>query len=220
MIAAAAAFKPDVLVVLGDYLDFWGVSQYRKTPKIGVRLYDEIADGCVGLDELDGLAERKIFCEGNHEHRLTRYLIDHAPQLFEFVELRSLLDLGERGWEFVPFGRKIRVGPWHVSHQIGNRMGKYALVNGYEATGEPVVHGHTHRLCWWCVSTMAGRVHSSMSCGWLGKTSHALSYADEFLVRFWQHGFGLGYVEGGVGHAVPVPIVNGRCLVEGKVIKG
>ena len=75
--------KPDIIVHIGDHFDLPSLSSYDKgTAKIeGKRLYKDIEAGVKGFEFLNLELEkhkdynpRKVFCVGNHEERLDRYV--------------------------------------------------------------------------------------------------------------------------------------------------
>jgi hypothetical protein len=54
--------------------------------------------------------------------------------------------------------------------------------------------------------------------GWLGDAEKAGDYLHEAKASDWCHGIGLGYMEpSGIVHVTPVPFINGRCVVEGRL---
>lgn len=109
MMAVAADLKPQEIVILGDYADFYCVSSHSKDPRVLSILTDEVQDVLDGLDELDKAfpGANKVFIEGNHEYRLERYLTDKAPALFGVTDTEHLLKLNQRpNWKFRPYGPK------------------------------------------------------------------------------------------------------------------
>lgn len=81
--------KPDIIVHIGDHFDLPSLSSYDKgTTNIeGKRLYKDIQAGVTGFEFLNlemlkhkDYKPRKVFCLGNHEERLNRYVNEH-PEL-------------------------------------------------------------------------------------------------------------------------------------------
>ncbi len=64
-----------------------------------------------------------------------------------------------------------------------------------------------------------GTPYVAAMLGWLGDSEKAASYMHEAKASDWVKGFGIGYLEPqtGIVHLQPVPIVNGRCVVNGKL---
>ena len=209
------------LVILGDYADFYCVSSHSQNPSRRTLLELEVCDVLDGLDELDALpgVQRKVYVEGNHEWRLARYLADKAPELFGLVDVPGLLGLEKRGWEFVPYKRAIKLGKLLVTHDV-DRAGKYALQHSLADAGTNIVIGHTHRMGTWYEGSATGTSHVAASFGWLGSVDEANYKHRMKALRDWHHGFGIGYQEEcGTVHIQAVPIIEGRCVVEGQVIR-
>lgn len=224
---ALRTFKPDVIFVLGDFVDFYAVSAHSRDPRrrrdLGYEV--EVAKEC--LDEVSAAAggAQKIFCEGNHEYRLERYIRDHAPELVDLavgagtLSISSLLGLAENGWDFLPYGKMYHMGHLYVSHDVGY-CGVNAARQSLALVQGNYVFGHTHQIAYLIEGSAKGKAHAVLNCGWLGDASH-IDYAPTARVaRFWAHGFGIGYMLlDGTVHLQPVPIVNGRVIIEGREIR-
>src|SRR5258707_14994776 len=68
---AMRVFKPDTLIVLGDFGDFYCTSRHPKDPNRTRDLKVEVDSCNKALDEVDALAKQigcndKRFCLGNH----------------------------------------------------------------------------------------------------------------------------------------------------------
>ena len=76
--------KPDVVVSIGDFADFYAVSSFDKDPSRRLNLKWEV--DCINkeLDRLCQVAKNSqvVFLEGNHEDRLRRYLWKKAQELY------------------------------------------------------------------------------------------------------------------------------------------
>jgi hypothetical protein len=83
-----------------------------------------------------------------------------------------------------------------------------------------VVIGHTHRMAYNVEGSARGKPHVGAMFGWLGDFD-ALDYCHRIRARRdWVHGFGIAYVEpSGNVHLQPCPIVEGKVLIEGKLIQ-
>lgn len=221
MLEAAKAIKPDMIVILGDFADFYSVSSHSKNPNRVRDLKVEVEAVNVALDELDTLgAKRKVFVSGNHCDRLERYLSDRAPELFNMVKIRDLFRLTERGWYFVPYKRHAKIGRLHVTHDT-NRAGRYAHYQSQaDFGGANVVIGHTHRLGYMVEGSAQGEPHVSAMFGWLGDFDQVDYMHQVRARRDWSHGFGVGYLQpDGCVHLTPIPIINRTVVVEGKTIR-
>jgi len=216
---ALADFKPDVFVSLGDFMDCFSVSSYSKDPSRALSLKDEVETAARMLDEIDERAQgaRRIYCNGNHEDRLQRYLQDKAPELFSLIDISKLLRLEDRGWEFVPYKQFAKLGKLHLTHDVG-AAGKYAVYRAMDAFQSPVITGHVHRLAYIVEGDATGDSRVSAMFGWLGDIAQ-VDYMHRIKAqRDWAHGFGYGYVNPATGYAylVPVPLVDYTCVVEGR----
>lgn len=217
---AAKAIKANNAVVLGDFLDFFAVSSHPKDPSRKQDLQAEIDAGNAALDEIDSVCRgERIYIEGNHEERLQRYLTDKAPALFRTLSLPKLLNVTKRGWKFVPYRDHVRVGRMFFTHDCG-KAGRSANIDAMNAFQGNVVIGHNHRMSYNVEGSARGKPHLGATLGWLGDFSQ-LDYGHKIRAqRDWVHGFGVMYVEpGGNVHVTPVPIVDGKCLVEGRLIR-
>lgn len=220
MLKAARQFHPDKVITLGDFQDCYSISAHDKNPQ-RVNLFDvEIAEGNQCRKDLDSLgASEKIFVEGNHEERLERYLMKKAPELYNLVRIPDLLKLKENGWRYVPYKTHVRVGKLFITHETGN-CGQYAHYKAMDAFQGNVVIGHTHRLGYAVCGNARGEAHVGAMFGWLGDFGKVDYMHKIKALRDWAHGFGVGYeFEDGTVHLTPIPIVNGKCVVEGKLVK-
>lgn len=221
MLRAARRIKIKNVVVLGDYADFYAVSSHSKDPRRLQNLHWEVERVNERLDELDRLFRgKKIFCAGNHEDRLRRYLQDRAPALFDSVQVEQLFRLKERGWKYVPYNSYTRVGKLYVTHDLG-KAGKGAGADAVSAFMHNAAIGHTHRLEYYVSGSVTGETHLGASLGWLGDFDQIEYRHRAKLRREWAHGFGVLYVEKTTGciHLQPVPVVNGRVVVEGRLVQ-
>lgn len=218
MLHAASLFRPHTICVLGDFFDFYCVSDHDKNPRRVAILDDELKAGGDALGLLDRLgARRKIFICGNHEHRLARYLSRRAPELDGIIDIPGALALKERGWEYVPYKNGIHLGNLYVTHDM-DYAGKYALFHTMGDVGASFVIGHTHRFGMTLSHDSLGKPSMGASFGWLGDFK-AVDYMHALKARRdWAHGFGLGYMINGLIHLVPVPIIGSSCVIEGTVV--
>ena len=69
--------KPHLIVIHGDFFDFYSVSRHAKDPMMDWKTWkDEMSEARGALDELLTSVPHKqvVFLEGNHERRLIRYI--------------------------------------------------------------------------------------------------------------------------------------------------
>lgn len=217
-------FKPTVCNIQGDFIDCVSLSIFSKPLKYRDLEY-ELSRTNEELDYLDAALKdvgcrRKEFVEGNHEHRWVKYILDKAPELFDVVDLKQLLRIKERGWNWTPYKKDTKIGKVYTTHDTGsyglNAVRK--LMSDYQHNA---VMGHVHRMEYRIEGNAAGEKHVGACFGWLGDENE-VSYMHRVKVRRnWSHGFGLGYLrDDNVMHVVPVPIIDYSCVVEGKFLRG
>lgn len=218
MLRVAHFLKLQTVVILGDFADAETLSAHPATRPGQRDFEDELGEVNKCLDQLDKInAQRKIYVSGNHEFRLDRYLMDRAPAMFRSIQWPRLLNLRERGWEWVPYRKSVKVGKLHVTHDTGT-AGMNAHRQAAKAFGGSAVIGHTHRMAYEVTGRFDGAPYLSAMFGWLGDASKAAEYMHEAKAAEWVHGFGVFYKEpNGIVHVQPVPIVNGHCVVNGKL---
>ncbi|MHB8742551.1 MAG: metallophosphoesterase [Sulfuricaulis sp.] len=216
-------FTPDIFINLGDYIDCFAVSNYSKDPARAMGLEGEMKDANKGLDEIEERLPkgcRRIYVSGNHEDRLQRYLQDKAPELLAFVSVPKLLRLDERKWEHVPYKASIQIGKLHITHDVGS-AGRYNAFRALDTFQAPVITGHTHRLSYVVEGDATGGSQVSAQFGWLGDVEQVDYMHRVKARRDWTCGFGYGYVDktSGFAYLVPVPVVDGTVVVEGRLYR-
>lgn len=220
MIQFAVDFKPDEVVILGDWFDVYCVSGYDKDPKRDHRfLSDELAYGISYIKELDTLFPKAdfVFLEGNHETRLKKYVFKNASKLADRIDMKTVLGIPER-WKFYPYGRNgfHRIGKnWIAMH--GVTFSQHFAATVVQKFGCNVIQGHVHRIQEHYTTKFNGDVLKAMSCGWLGDVSEA-----DYILDFpsWQHGFAVGYFKrSGNGFVQNVPIIGYETVAEGRHYK-
>lgn len=221
MLNAAAGWGPNRIVVIGDLADFYAVSDHNKNPKRALKLDWEVKDTNKALDDLDSLgADDKRFCLGNHEWRLERYLQTKAPELFDMLDVPSLLKLEDRNWKVTPYKSHDKLGKLYLTHDVGF-AGRNAVYQTSETFNHSVVTGHSHRMGYVVENDATGKnPRVSAQFGWLGD-SEKTDYMHRAKARkYWPQGFGIGYGDNeGIQYLIPVPIVYGKCVVEGKLYR-
>ena len=213
-------FQPSILVNNGDFIDCAAVSRHSKNleQRRSFRKELEIANGV--LDQMDALVPkaRKIFLEGNHEQRLPRYIDEKCPELEGLISIKEKLRLAERGWKHVAYKDDIQIGKVFVTHDVGS-AGRYNAFKCLDTYAASIVTGHTHRLSYIVEGDATGGRKVSAQFGWLGDVNQ-IDYLHRVKARReWTTGFGYGYINPKTGYVylIPVPIVKGTVVVEGKL---
>jgi hypothetical protein len=221
MLDVARVLKPETVICIGDLADFYSVSSHSKDPNRKATLKEEVAVVREKRAELDSLgATNKLFCEGNHEHRLGRYLQDKAPELFGMIDVPSVLGLTENGWDFVEYRNHQKRGAVHYTHDTGS-AGRYAAFKSLDIYQHSNVTGHTHRLVYVVEGNAVGEAKLSASFGWLGDVDKIDYMHRAKAKKDWSLAFGVGYEDTQTGHCflTPMPIVEGRCVFNGELFK-
>lgn len=219
MMEAMLDFKPDHVIILGDFIDMYSVSSHDKNPKRAMKLEEEITASVDALWRVKGLgAKNNVYISGNHEDRLTRYLMQKAPELWDRINVPSVLALDKLGFEYVPYKSDYTLGKLRMTHDTG-KAGANAHKQAVDAYHRSVIIGHTHRMGYIIQGDVSGDKHVGAMFGWLGDVKQVDYMHNINVVKDWTHGFGIGYLnpKNGYVYVVPVPIVNYSCVVEGKL---
>lgn len=190
-LAGLESAKIDGLILLGDVVSLDAVSRFQKPPKGLTILEEELEAGREFFSEVEAQFSRlreRVYLFGNHEARLSAYLIRNAPALVELpqVQLRTLLGLAWH-WQTVPYGQLIeRQG---VIFQHGKLFGHNTCRKNL-LLGKSVVQGHSHRLSVVHHRFPHGAEIASIELGCLCR--YEQNYTS---VTDWTHAYGI--LEGG-----------------------
>lgn len=221
-----AHVEPAAVNIGGDLVDFYRLSNFDKDP-------DRYASGKLQV-ELD-LAYAMLqqlrqavspfctmrFVPGNHEYRLTRYLMRHTElHGLRALDLVSLLRLDELGIDY--FEHEIEIVPDQLILKHGSMVRKDSAMTARaeldrERYAISLIHGHTHRLGAYYATTRNGMV-AAYENGCL------CSLTPEFVHRpNWQLGCTMTtHLGGDLFHVDSIPFLNQgtrmKALVLGKVI--
>ena len=209
--------KPGTVVIIGDFLDCYSVSQHSKDPSRKVLLQDEVNAAVRELDRLERLVgARVVFVEGNHETRLAREVSKHLPGAHGLLTARSLLEIDRRGWGWVPYGDWATIGKVAYTHDVG-RHGANAARQSLLDFGGNLVFGHTHRLSVSYIGQTNGDKHVALNVG-CGLDFDEVDYMHKARARRdWQHGFGwVDYDRHGNAWCQAIPIIDRAALVHGE----
>jgi predicted phosphodiesterase len=205
------------VVVIGDFVDCLAVSAHPKTSERKYFLSQEIETAGALLRRVRMWAPRLHVTEGNHETRLQRYIMDHAPELADtHPTVREMLGIEKREW--TAYRDHMFLGNVGFTHDLGH-SGPQALNQTLAAFGTNIVFGHTHRLGIVYDGNVDGSHRVAMNVGWLGDYAE-VTYMHRSKMKSWQHGFGfIRQEKSGISHMQAVPIVRGECVVDGKLFK-
>ena len=213
----AQQFRPNILVVIGDWGDCYCVSSFDKDPERKRFLRDELEECRVEMRALveASRAERVVICEGNHEARIKK-LLTKVPALHGLVSFPEYLGIQQNGWEWVPYKTSVRIGKMNYTHDVG-RYGVNATRATLQDSGTCVTFGHTHRLAEHYEGNHREGTRVCLNVGWLGDPAAADYQHIDKVRRESQHGLGIQYQDqDGVTFSHAVPFVNGACEIEGR----
>jgi predicted phosphodiesterase len=169
----AKDYKPDHFVINGDFVDFYNLSTFDKSPDRKYGVVDEVRMARDVLGDLSKTLKsscKKYFLEGNHENRLQKYLWKN-PELegLEELKLDRLLRFQESGFKYVNVNSdywKTETGHLKLGNTIimhgDNRLNgaSTSKYSGYSVkntmmggTQMNTVVGHVHRLAMVYLST-------------------------------------------------------------------
>lgn len=210
--------KPERLILAGDFMDFWEISSFDKTPRAGKELTAEIRIGRQILRSLRRTlpSARITWIEGNHEFRLRKYLIKNARELYNLpgLSVPELFGLDGLAIEFVPcqegasrfIDTFTRVGKLRVGHFAKvSKHGGYAAKALVEDKGVSLLQGHTHRFGAHARTMADGQILLGIEN--LSMCSPMQSYVSR---PNWQAGFSVIYLEPHSGKFQWYPVLIGR----------
>lgn len=201
------------IVLNGDVLDSHEVSDHLRDPS-AIRYCDEIDQGKKFLAWLRKRLPNAeiVYKEGNHEDRVSRYLLNRAPAIegLEGVNLQSWLHLGDFGIEWIGDKRIIHLGKLNLIH--GHEYKGGGGVNParwlYLRAGSVAMCGHFHRVS----------EHHERNIDMRYKAAWSLGCACYLHPRYapinnWQHGFAFVHLEKDGNFAVENKRVLGGKIV-------
>lgn len=224
VLAFLRRYKPQVVFVIGDVVDFYQLSKFDRNPSRLMELQTDIDAATIALRQIRQAApQAKIYLlRGNHEYRLKRFLWTKAAELVSLRDLTvpHLLDLKTYNIQWVEEGRMFYHG-FCVKH--GNLV---RTRSGYTATGElekvgiSGLSGHTHRLAQ-VFKRNDGGLFTWIECGCLCSLSPEYG---EGQTMDWMHGLAFGEFKNYGGKrrftVHVLPIIDGKLVYHGEEISG
>lgn len=122
--------KIDGLLLNGDIIDFYQLSEFCPDPKRSRTLMAELEIVKKFLYELRSKFKGKIFYKtGNHEFRLDRYVMKRAPELWglDCIRLENLLDFEKLNIIPIKSKSRIKCADGHLTILHGHEFGKEPL---------------------------------------------------------------------------------------------
>lgn len=157
-------FRPDVLFLDGDIMDFFEISRFIKMPSEGIdtSLQAEVNSTYEILKAIRAALPKNskiYYIFGNHEHRLQKYIVTNAESLHNLkqaggnqsvLSLQFLLQLKEL--KIVPIYSKLNesymeygdilIGHWDIARKYSGYTGRNLMAE----KDENIIQGHVHRL--------------------------------------------------------------------------
>jgi UDP-2,3-diacylglucosamine pyrophosphatase LpxH len=206
------------IVLLGDYLDFYGCNLHGKFPDIRWNLADEINAGKEKLEQLRNRYPKcKItYLEGNHEFRLERYIWANARELYGLVTLNELLNLEKLDIDMIPYHRRqlyqILGSNLHARHEpyAGSTHTAYGTA---QKSMVDMIFGHTHRYQdVKVVEKSVGIERRAISGGWIG--DERFKVFDYVKTKMdWAHCFNFVHVDSKLNwYNEPIHFEKGRAF--------
>lgn len=215
--------KVDGIILSGDFLDLKSLSAYDSDKVQNFTLMDEYLAGREVILQIQSVLKddcRKIFINGNHEHRYYKELkkLSGSKLGSALLSPNDALRLEEEGWEylsnwqedFVLLGNDLEV----IHGNITSQNAANAQLAKSSVGGRSVIFGHTHRFA----SASTGN-YSSWNIGTLADidNTEAFGYVDRYIRQAWQNGFALVTIdEDGEHFVTPVKCSRDGFFLNGK----
>lgn len=212
-------FKPNEIVVLGDFFDLAVCSRFTKDPTLVPQLLsEETGPGSEMLEDLLLTADTQklVFLEGNHEYRIKSYLAERAPAFANQFSSKELLSLPAKT-HLIPYGVRgiYKMPGWIATH--GSLFNKHVAQSMLQLFGCNVIFGHVHRFQHYTSRNVHGDILQAITPGWLGDVEKAGSYQKN-AVSEWNHGFSFGgWKRSGIAFMQNVLLQHGEAVIGGKL---
>jgi len=224
MLSVAKDIKPDEIVILGDYADFYAINSHGKAPDNDGLLHDEVEAVTDRLRELRQLFPQTpiYFLEGNHEFRLARYIANNCKEHFGLVTVPELLNLDAYKIHFIKYGPNQKhniLGSSLIARHEPLGGGVHCAYQSVVKAQNSVIFGHTHRIQEHQIVSISGENYRGISCGWLGdKDSPVMSYVKNH--HQWALGFSIvTALDSKLWFNQLIHIIDGHAFVDGHIWK-
>jgi|688.fasta_scaffold210886_2 predicted phosphodiesterase len=183
--------KPDVVLLNGDYGDWYSLSKYQKNP--GKRNFKrELKLQIQGLEWIrhQFKSAKIVFKAGNHDERWDHWLWNFAPEITNLhqTRLKSILKLKKFGIDYVGDQRPIKAGDLSIFHGHELPKGIASPVNVargvFVKTYDTVMVGHHHRTSTHVEGDWKHREVSCWSTGCLCELTPEYARINKFNLGF------------------------------------
>lgn len=192
--------KIDLLIINGDFWDFYGLSRFLKDPRKR-KFGDEIKIGIQILNLLQRELKCKIiFKPGNHDDRLLHYLWQKLGEIDELADLEEIKELSletivrkrapNLDIEFVGTKQIIKAGELNIVHGhefASSIMSPVNIARGlYLRAKANTMCGHHHRSSEHTERDISGKMVTTWSIGCLSEL-----HPEYMPINSWNHGVAL-----------------------------
>ena len=203
--------KPSRVVLGGDIVDLDDISRYPKRKIIQEKTLTDLKYAGEKLTEMRDILPnaRFDFLLGNHEDRLDKFIMEKAPELSGFFDLRILLKCDKLDIKVHPHNTVMRIGKLNYSHG-DNWPGGWGMANParsiYDKCKDNIIFGHFHRISNHSSRTLRGRQQGAWGNGCLQRLDVEFNKYNN-----WQHGISMVYYAktGGYFHVEQIRIHEG-----------
>lgn len=191
-------FKPDVFVIIGDFIDMRPLHKEARIKRSDVEVYPIKKEYEAGYEVLKRIRKlvgpdcKMHYCEGNHENRIYDF-IDFIPETKGLVEVCDGLGLEELEISWHPYNTTFNVGKLYFTH--GAYCGANAVKKHVEAFKRNLVIGHTHTIASYTDSSPID-VEDKHTCWTIGTLCDMNPKYMENKPNQWVHGFFVANVRG------------------------
>jgi UDP-2,3-diacylglucosamine pyrophosphatase LpxH len=214
-------YKPGIIYMLGDHVDFAALSRFVASPAERASLMVDVNAAQAFLAKVRKSAPKAeiLYLKGNHEARMQKFLWTRAAELEGVAGLRvpQLLKLSDYGIAWEETGAHMATPKLLVKHGdiVRSRSGVSANAE-MDRNGCAVVHGHTHRAC-----VTFKRIRTGMMAG--VESGCLCKYDPGYMgsqTADWAQAVSYGAIDlRGSGYSASVaPIVNGWVRFADKAI--
>jgi hypothetical protein len=190
--------KVDRIVLNGDMLDFYACNMHSKNkhPLIQESLHSELQQGKDFFKRLRKAFPKTeiVFLYGNHEDRLSRFLINSCPPAWHLLRLDLELDLERLDIEWYDYNHRYQLEKSNLFIQHSPRSYASAKANFNYYSDTSSVFGCSHRF----ETAYKTGTHDTYVChfnGWLSQPD--LTPEHEIVFQYikghktWQNGFAI-----------------------------
>jgi hypothetical protein len=217
-------YKPDVHIILGDFVDCEGLSHWPQDDLEPRRIVPEMKvarDILAKITESTPSCSTRIYLTGNHEHWIEQ-AFTRMPELFDGlseldieINLKSLLALEKFGYQIFPLNHIVNIGLANFTHGIYTGAAHASKhLNVFKAN---IYYGHLHDGQEFNATSMDGPLEAaSLGC---------LCRLDAKFLKGkpnnWVHSHGVfEFFPDGTYTFTKPKILNGRFSYNGVIFEG